>query len=157
MDRETLDEAYRRCFPMIREKCARMLADPDEAQDVAQETFIRLWQNGLAGSDPRTVTAWAYRTSTRLAVDRLRQRKRIANTSLPLEVESPGPDGVLEARWELERLARTTPPRELEAAILQRFDRLGQLEIAGILGASERTVRRLLERFDRRRAEEVGV
>lgn len=140
---------------MIREKCARMLGDRDEAQDVAQETFLRFWRADLADSDPRTALSWIYRTATRLAVDRLRQRKRAGAAASPSDAIELGPEGSLAARRELERIARQVPPAELEAAILHRFDRMGQLEIAGVLGISERTVRRLLERFDRRIAEEL--
>ncbi len=39
-----LDHLYAAWFPLIREKCRRVLADRGEAEDVAQETFIRLWQ-----------------------------------------------------------------------------------------------------------------
>ncbi len=135
---------------MIREKCARMLADRDEAQDLAQETFIRLWQSGISDRDPRTLTSWMYRTSTRLAVDRLRQRRRSAIHAPPPVPDVAGPDDALDARRELERLADRIPAAELEAAILHRFDRMGQREVAEILGSSERSVRRLLDRFDRR-------
>lgn len=138
---------------MIREKCARMLSDRDEAQDVAQETFVRLWRSGAVVLDPPALTAWVYRTSTRLAVDRLRQRGRLVNVAEPPEGSVPGAADSLEARGELERIARTVPAAELQAAILHRFDRMGQQEVAEVLGSSERTVRRLLERFDRRMKE----
>jgi len=138
---------------MIRAKCSRMLADRDEAQDVAQETFLRLWRSGVADLEPAVLTAWIYRTSTRLAVDRLRQRRFSVNVAEPPEGSTPGAAALVEARRELERIARSVPAAELRAAILHRFDRMGQQEVAEILGSSERTVRRLLERFDRRMEE----
>lgn len=141
---------------MIREKCARMLSDRDEAQDVAQETFVRLWRSGVAGLEAPALTAWIYRTSTRLAVDRLRQRGRLANLAIAPDESTPGAADALEARRELERIASTVPAAELQAAILHRFDRMGQQEVAEVLGSSERTVRRLLERFDRRMKEAPG-
>lgn len=141
-----LDSHFRRYFPLIREKCRRMLRDSDEAQDVAQETFIRLWQRGPGFADVNRATAWAYCTSTRLAVDRL--RRRAAQAPAPALDSAPPAEGALAARQEIERLAQVVGARELEAAILSRLDGLGQVEIAGVLGVSERTVRRLLERFD---------
>lgn len=142
-----LDEHYRRFFPLIREKCRRMLTDGDEAQDVAQETFIRLWQKGPSLADPRHATAWAYQTSTRLAVDML--RRRAARGANPAASEAaPGPDEALAARQLIEALAGAVGEGELEAAILARVDGLSQLEVAEVLGVSERTVRRLLTRFD---------
>ena len=38
MDDEILERTYRRFFPLIRQKCGRMLVDAQEAEDVAQET-----------------------------------------------------------------------------------------------------------------------
>lgn len=146
----TLDEAYRRYFPLIREKCARMLSDRDEAQDVAQETFIRLWRSAPTDDDVRTVTAWIYRTSTRIAVDRLR-RRRFEGEPPELEPHADDQtDEILDARRELARIARNVPAQELEVAVLHRIDGLGQEEIAEVTAVSDRTVRRMLKRFDER-------
>src|SRR5438477_9501783 len=70
-----VDAVYRRYFPSIREKCKRMLGDSEESRDVAQETFARLWAAQLPLREPNQVVAWIYRTSTRLAIDRLRARR----------------------------------------------------------------------------------
>ncbi|MFY0566539.1 RNA polymerase sigma factor [Archangium lansingense] len=146
--------AYATYFPIIREKCRRMLRDPDEAQDVAQETFIRLWQARLRDGEPRRVTAWVYRTSTHLAIDRLRRLQSGMVPERPEEMLEAAQAGSLErsvqARQELERFARHVPADELEVALLSRVDGLTQLEIAEVTQVSERTVRRLLTRFDER-------
>lgn len=139
---------------MIREKCARMLGDREEAQDVAQETFLRFWREGLAPAEAPVATAWIYRTATRLVLDRLR-RRRLQDSLFPAEAEQGAClEGGFAARRELARLSREVPRAELEAAVLHRYDRMGQKEVAEVLGTSERTVRRLLERFDSRRAAE---
>jgi len=146
-----IDAVYRAYFPAIREKCRRMLRDPEEAQDVAQETFIRLWRSGLATTDPRQVTAWVYTTSTRLTVSRLRSRKR-SGEILSMMPRSPVTALDLEARLlsaeEVERVVQKIPDRELEVAVLHRVDGLTQPEVAEVTGSSERTVRRLLDRFE---------
>lgn len=137
--------AYRRYFPALRQKCLRMLADPTEAQDVAQEAFTRLWERRLDLRDVDRVTAWLYRTSTRLAVDRLRARRRAVHT----DIETPGstsdaPDRVAESRQILTQLAQSLSREHLELLVLWRVDGLEQSEIAELLGTSERTVRRRL-------------
>lgn len=133
-----------------------MLGDFAEADDVAQETFVRLWQAGLAGEDARRVLAWIYRTGTRLAVDRLRQRSRIgakdeeAASLAQLGSLARGDDDALASRRALEVLARQLPADELEFALLSRIDGLTQAEIAEVSGTSERTVRRSLRRLEER-------
>jgi DNA-directed RNA polymerase specialized sigma24 family protein len=53
-------------------------------------------------------------------------------------------------REQLRRLLAHCPEAELEAAILSRVDRLTHPEVAEVMGVGERTVRRLLGRFDER-------
>jgi RNA polymerase sigma-70 factor (ECF subfamily) len=149
---------YRRHFPVLREKCRRMLGDAQDAEDLAQETFVRLWQTALDDDDPRSISSWLYRTSTRLAIDRIRNRARKLNASSPGEEEQlqslaasqTASDQVLVARRELESLAESLPAQELEIALLYRLDGFTQVEIAGVLQISERTVRRALSRLEER-------
>jgi len=126
-----------------------MLRDPQEAQDVAQETFIRLWKSDVKLETPRATLAWAYRTSTHLAVDRLRGSKRRERLSSPPPASSAGPASV-DAQQLLEWVAGRVPKDELAAAVLARADEMTQPEIAAVLDCSDRTVRRLLDRFDAR-------
>jgi RNA polymerase sigma factor (sigma-70 family) len=123
---------------------------------VAQETFLRLWRADLPGDDGRRVLAWIYRTGTRLAIDRLRERSRMAAAEeeevalVHLGSRAPGSDDALAARRSLEVLARRLPADELEVALLFRLDGLTQPEIAEVARISERTVRRCLRRLDER-------
>jgi RNA polymerase sigma-70 factor (ECF subfamily) len=153
-----IEQTYRQYFQIVRAKCARMLRDPAEAQDVAQETFARLWIHRADIADAQAVTAWLYRTSTRLAVDCYR-RNRWVEALDPQRVEAGRPAGGaerLDAIRQLERIAGRVPARELEVAILSRLDELTQVEIAEVTGMSSRTVRRFLRRFDRRLARWSG-
>lgn len=129
-----------------------MLGDADEAQDVAQETFIRFWSARLLEEDPRRQLAWLYRTCTRLAIDLLRRRRSRPQASDALLESLPGPDAAktAELRDELARMAQRVPKNELEVALLSRLDRLTHPEIAEVIGTSERSVRRMLSRFDAR-------
>lgn len=131
-----------------------MLGDGQAAEDVVQEAFVRLLQSQdeLAdAADERALVAWVYRTTTRLAIDALRARRR-TDPSCNLDALPCGVplDGALAAKAAIQALSDTTPPDELEAAVLCRIDGLTQPEAAGVLGVSERTVRRLLDRFDAR-------
>ena len=131
-----------------------MLKDGDEAQDVAQETFVRLWKSGLPLDDVRRVSSWVYRTATHLAVDRLR-RNAIGTEvrGIEADAEGVGTDTQIQHRQLLTQLATKLPRDELELAILTRVDGLTQPETAEVLGVSERTVRRMLVRLDARLSE----
>jgi RNA polymerase sigma-70 factor (ECF subfamily) len=100
-----------------------------------------------------------WRTSTRIAIDLLRRRR------LGVEVRREPPDAagggrpadaVMAARQQLAAIATAAPRDELEVAMLCRVDGLTQPEAAEVCDVSERTVRRLLDRFDRRVAQLGG-
>ena len=142
-------------FSPIFAKCRRLLGDTAAAEDVAQETLLRLWKSTLgAGTDTRTTMAWLYRTCTRLAIDELRRRRKTEAASPHLDAVPCGVDAAacLEARQLVARLAGSVPEEELDAVVLCRVDGLSHPEVAHVLEVSERTVRRLLASFDERTA-----
>lgn len=149
-----VEDAWRRWYPIAREKARRVLGNGD-ADDVAQEAFVRFWRAGLVEIDARRASKWLYRTTTRLSIDRLRERESREGHEAVAggPKRTGGPDDVMVVRVELQRIAASVPDAELEVAILHRVDRLGQAEVAEVLGITSRTVRRLLDRLDQRLAE----
>ena len=149
----SVEALYRRYFSVIREKCRRMLSDRQEAEDVAQETFTRLWLRGPSADSAEAALPWIYATSTRLAVDRIRRRRRARRVDLgqpDRRATTDAPDEAIAIRQLLARLARTLSERELAVAILLRLDGFTQPDAARTLGTSERTIRRLVTRLDAR-------
>jgi RNA polymerase sigma-70 factor, ECF subfamily len=82
----------------------------------------------------------------------LRGRSRIADAPAELDATPCGIDlrACLDARAAIATLAGSVPQDELEVVVLCRVDGLPQPEAAQVLGVSERTVRRVLDRFDQR-------
>lgn len=155
LDGASFEDCYRRVFPLVLAKCRRMLRGHSDATDVAQEVFVRLWKHRDLVQDQQALTAWLYQTSTRLVIDRARQRTLSQESLFHLQTMAHGAgDEHSEDRFASRQRLRTVvtdfPPQELEAAILNRFDRLTHPEIAEVMGVGERTVRRLLGRFDER-------
>jgi RNA polymerase sigma-70 factor (ECF subfamily) len=157
LDDLAFEETYRRVYPMILSKCRRMLADGAEAQDLAQEVFVRLWRARAEVIEPAAVSGWLYRTCTRLAIDRARGRSRQERTFASFTVHSAAegadPEALSASRRMLGQVVATTPERELEVVVLSRVDGLTHPEIAEVLAIGERTVRRLLTRFEQRLAD----
>jgi len=147
-------EAYRRYFPIVLRKSRRMLRGSNEAQDLAQETFLRLWESRLDLRDARATTAWLYSTCTRLAIDRLRSPARrsdhVDEGAEAIASREADAEDRSHHRHLLYELAGVLPAPEMEAAVLSRVDGLNHQEIAQVLDVGERTVRRLLARADGR-------
>ena len=55
----------------------KMLADEEEAKDVVQETFIRVWQRIGDYNPQKPFTTWLYTIASHLCLDRLKQMRRI--------------------------------------------------------------------------------
>jgi RNA polymerase sigma factor (sigma-70 family) len=153
------ERIYARFFAPIQAKSRRLLSSRQAVDDVTQEAFLRLWQwrdrPALDADDAtRTILAWLYRTCTRLAIDALRERKRVVLDGAALEHLPCGVDtaAATAARAAVMALVEVARNDELEAAILCRVDGLSQLEAGLVLGVSERSVRRLIARFDERTA-----
>jgi RNA polymerase sigma-70 factor (ECF subfamily) len=154
-----LPTTYRLFVAPVRAKCRRLLGDTSAAEDATQETFVRLLRSKrpvAASTEPRVVLAWLYRTCTRISIDTLRERYRRPQESFADESSPCGVDvsAVVAARAALARIGNTTPEDELSAVVLCRIDGLIHPEAAEVLGVSERTVRRLLDRFDERMRKE---
>lgn len=66
---------------MVFSLALKMLCDEEEAKDMVQETFIRVWQSIRNYDAQKTFSTWVYTIASRLCLDRLKRIRRI--TALP--------------------------------------------------------------------------
>ncbi|TQS71065.1 RNA polymerase sigma factor SigW [Ornithinibacillus gellani] len=74
----------------IYQHCFRMLGNAHEAEDIAQEAFIRAYVNIHSYDENRKFSTWLYRIATNLSIDRMRKRK----PDFHLDAEIAGTDGL---------------------------------------------------------------
>src|SRR3954462_3766423 len=125
IDGASFEACYRKVFPLVLAKCQRMLRGHSDARDVAQEVFVKLWKHRELVRDKRALTAWLYQTSTRLVIDRARQRTLSRDSlvhleAMPSDAGAEFAESRLASRRQLSLIAQL-PARELEAMILNRF------------------------------------
>lgn len=140
----------------------RLLGDRSEAEDVAQEAFLRLWNNA-AGWRPGEagLKSWLYRVAFNLSHDRLRRRRLVLMDEPPETVDpAPRPGEAMEedepgmaVRNALGRL----PERQRAALVLSYYEGLSQAEAAGLLEISEEALESLLARGRRKLREVLGA
>ncbi|OZU87497.1 RNA polymerase sigma factor SigW [Virgibacillus indicus] len=99
----------------IYQHCFRMLGNAHEAEDIAQEAFIRAYVNIHSFDDKRKFSTWLYRIATNLTIDRIRKRK----PDYYLDAEVKGTDG-LDMYSQLASKDRL-PGEEVESIELQRY------------------------------------
>ena len=88
------DKAYRallvRYQDMVFNYCKRMIRDPGQAEDIAQEAFVRTMTRLDRYDERYTFSAWIFKIATNLCIDHLRKSKRIAYS---LDEDVGGSDG----------------------------------------------------------------
>lgn len=143
-----------RKLPRLLALASRMLGDRLEAEDVAQETFLRIWREAphwRFGQAP--FNAWLYRVALNLCYDRLRRRREKSLDGLPDRVDpGPGPDHDLDQRAEQQRISaalQSLPERQREAVMLQYYQELSNIEAADVMGISVEALESLLARARR--------
>ena len=62
---------------MIFSLALKMLCDEEEAKDMVQETFIRVWQRIRDLDQQKAISTWIYTIASRLCIDKLRRTNRI--------------------------------------------------------------------------------
>ncbi len=140
------DAAVRQRETQVLRIAYRMLGNWADAEDVAQETFVRLHRKGLAAlSDDAAVGAWLCRVAVNLCLDRLRSRSRWRLTEMPeLTAQSSSPETETlraeQKRLLLEALTQL-PERERAAVVLREIEGLSTAETAAAMGSTEPTVR----------------
>jgi len=140
-----------RKLPRLLALAQRMLGDAAEAEDVAQETFVRAWRQAAAWKPGGArFDTWMHRVALNLCYDRLRRRREIATDQPPEQRdEGPGPDRGLQAADTGRRVGRALqalPDRQREAIVLCHYQELGNIEAAGLMGVSVEALEGLLGR-----------
>ena len=141
MEQREMEEAVRRWGPEIYRLAYARTGSHADAQDVMQETFLRLVRANPAFESETHCRAWLLRVAANCAGDVFRSPWRRAQP-LPAELPAPaGPEegGVLEAVLSL-------PPKYRLPVHLFYYQGLSVAEIAGILGKSESVVKTRLFR-----------
>lgn len=76
-DKAAFRNVVQNCQGMVYSLSLKMLADVEEAKDVVQDTFIKVWQNMASYDDRYGFNTWVYTIASRLCLDRLRKVRPI--------------------------------------------------------------------------------
>lgn len=132
----------------------RMLGNQADAEEVAQEVFLRVWTHAERWEPGRAqFRTWLHRVATNLCLDRLRRHTTDDIDSIPEpSSDEPGPDVMLE-RQDLARhvdaALRALPARQRAAIMLTHYQGLTNIEAAETLEISVEAVESLLGRARR--------
>lgn len=156
------DEIYQKYKDVVYNLALQYVQNQEDAQEIAQDVFVAIYQsmNGFKGQS--TVSTWVYRITINRALDFLRAKKRKKRfaflTSLfqtdnnePIyEVAHFNHPGVLlenkEAMEEIFQHINQLPDSQKTALILTKIEQKSQIEVAEIMKLSLKAVEGLLHR-----------
>lgn len=138
-DLASLGELYRRHMPKVHDLCCR-LTGGEAADDLVQETFLRVLRHRRGFRGEARFSTWIYRIARNVCLDHLRANRQraarerrgvVADNAVRAEPREP-PDELPALERALARLA----PEKREVLILSRYYDLDNTEVAEILGCS---------------------
>jgi len=171
-DAGAYEELVRRYQDKVMATCVRMLGNREDAEDAAQEVFVKVY-DALPRFDPRAkFSTWLFRVTTNHCLNVLRARRvrRLFSLQhsdaepdgylrLAERDPHPGPDGDVEqqelgrALW---KAIDSLPESQKVATVLARFGNLSYAEIAEVMETSVSAVESILHRAKRRLYRELS-
>jgi len=150
-----------RWSPRVLAFLVRTLARRADAEDLAQETFVRVYRAAPHYAGDGRFAAWLFRIAGNLARGELRRRRvrgwflgtpavdddaLLASLPAPQHFDADGPLHAGETRALLARALADLPDRQRLAVVLHHFEGLGVREVASALGTSEHAAESLVAR-----------
>ena len=138
-DEKAAEELIKRYYTPVLRYCKRQCCDLEKAEDLTQETFLKLFQNLSGYKGKRKFKAYLYTIASHLCIDESRKMKECF-----LENEEEIRDDCdelhrLEAQSEIEDLLNLLSPEQREAVVLRFGAELSFGEIAKVTGCNMRT------------------
>jgi RNA polymerase sigma-70 factor, ECF subfamily len=118
----------------------RLLGDAGLAEDVAQETFLRVFRRLPTFTFEAKFSTWVFQIARNAGVDELRSRRRRIRLASLAPPPTPAA-GLPEARAEIDAALASLPVDQREAVLLVEVLGLRYHEVARVLGVPEGTVK----------------
>jgi RNA polymerase sigma-70 factor, ECF subfamily len=156
IDGPSFEAFYRQTAAPLRAYVVRVIGSATPADDIVQDTYLRLLRAPPAIDDPRQLRAYLFRVASNLIHDHWRREGRARDADRAIgEPESPSPD--LPLRLDMARTFGQLRPQQRQMMWLAYVEGADHREIAQALGLRERSVRVLLHRARRKLAALLGL
>jgi len=137
----------------------RLLGSHADAEEIAQETLLRLWQQAPRWEPRARVKTWVFRVAHNLCVDALRRRRKSTDAASEPASHSVGPGALMEHKELAEAVQAALlklPEKQRAALVLMQYDGFTQSEAAAVLELSVSAVESLVARARRTLRQELS-
>ena len=151
-DQGSFDELFLRYYSRIYDVVFRLTGDAAEADDLAQETFIRLYRHPLPPGREHNVGGWLYRVAVNLGYNALRAARRRTVYEQADDVRSPADPEAVTAQHDERRRVRESLaelPAQQAQLLMLRYAGLSYQELAQALDVAPTSIGTLLARAER--------
>ncbi|MEN0062979.1 MAG: sigma-70 family RNA polymerase sigma factor [Myxococcota bacterium] len=155
MNKREFDDLYTRYAPAVRARCRAMCGNPVDADEALQDTFLRAWR-ARRRFDGRHPLAWLQTIARNTCVDLLRRRRPWVDEPRAW-LDLPDAPVSMGARLDSAKLLSGFNPEDAAILRLRHAEGWRIHEIAEHFDTSSRTLRRRLERIERRARAILGI
>lgn len=159
-DRDAQRELYALTSDRIYRLLVRMTGNHDDGLDLAQETYIRVFNKIHQFDGQSRIATWVYRVAVNEALQFLRRRKRgpltLSRETEPSAREAQAPTVATEVRLDVEQALAQLPDLERTLVVLRHFEGLDYAEMARVLEKPEGTIASGLNRARKMLREILG-
>jgi RNA polymerase sigma-70 factor (ECF subfamily) len=149
LDERAFHALYNRTAAPLRAYLARTLNDPSAADDLLQDTYLRVLRRPVPAMDEAALRAYVFRIAGNLVVDYWRSHRREVAADVPDQAVGPGDHA---GRIDVRRVFARLKPRERQMVWLAHVEGASHVEIARALGLRTASIRVLLSRARHRLA-----
>jgi len=149
LDEREFQALYARTAAPLRAYVARSLGNATHADDIVQETYLRVLRHPVPTREDDELRSYVFRIASNLVVDHWRARRRETKQGVPDKAAPARDQG---ARLDLKKLFARLKPRERQLVWLAHVEGANHKEIAAALGLRAGSVRVLLSRARHRLA-----
>lgn len=140
------EDIYEHYWQKIFRLCMGYVNDTDIAQDLAQETFIIVWQQLPKFRNESSIGTWIFRIASNNCLRQIEKEKRFSKTDLPINLEEKKQESMEPQIQMLYQFISELPETD-RIIISLELEEVKQAEIAQITGLSEANIRVKIHRI----------
>lgn len=141
-------------LPIVHRTAYQLVRDAHLAEDIAQESFLRLWKLADAWQPRGRISTWLCHVARNLAIDVIRRRTREKTEGMAEDIAADDPTPLdrmasHETRTKIDRALQALPERQRDAIMLVHFGDCTGTAAADAMGISVEALESLLSRARR--------
>lgn len=145
MEDRDFNEIVRKYQKKIYYLCYRMVGNEEDAKDLSQEVFVKVYLKLKDFKGKSSLFTWIYRIACNMCINFTKRRKlKFEELKPEIIADSSNPEKDLEKKYlsiQIEKAINALPPKQRAVFVMRNYENLKHKEIAEIMGKSLGTVK----------------